>query len=257
MTRSAPHLGRVASLCLFVSLAVGGVAPSASAAPVAGSSSAKTPMTQAKPIKVERIKRPRGISKWEATTPSRVERERAAPEVTAAEVPWATVSVRRPLSTTRADGGPYPIDAGDRAALAFVDPKFVDARSGWAQWSASSPGGNTPPPQQDAFAALACALAGIGCDDEGQQVHVDLHLWVKANAGHDYLAVCRVKFDDQAGELTITSEGAPTTSFSVDHTGRHADNVSFLIDASGAGWYGVAIASNEAWSTTGCTIDEV
>lgn len=69
--------------------------------------------------------------------------------------------------------------------------------------------------------------------------------------------MCRVKFDDQAGELTITSEGAPTTSFSVDHTGRHADNVSFLIDASGAGWYGVAIASNEAWSTTGCTIDEV
>jgi hypothetical protein len=33
--------------------------------------------------------------------------------------------------------------------------------------------------------------------------------------------------------------------------------VSFVIDADGAGWYGVAIASSEAWSTTGCTIDEV
>jgi hypothetical protein len=260
MKRSAPRLGRVASLCLFVSLAVGGVAvaPSASAAPVSGSSSPKSAVAQAKPIKVKRIKRTRGISKWEASTPSRVERERAAAEVTMVEVPWATVSVRRPLSTTRADGGPYAIDAGDRAALAFADPKFVDARSGWAQWGASSsPGGNTPPSQQDAFSALACALAGIGCDDEGQQVDVDLHLWVKANAGHDYLAVCRVKFDDQAGELTITSEGAPTTSFTVDHTGSNADNVSFVIDPSGAGWYGVAIASNEAWSTTGCTIDEV
>lgn len=260
MNRSAPRLARFASPCLFLSLVVGGVAvgPSASAAPVSGSSSAKTPVPQAKPIKVKRVKRVRGISKWEASTPSRVERERAAPEVTAAEGPWATVSVRRPLATTRTDGGPYAIDAGDRAALAFVDPKFVDARSGWAHWGAPvsflPPGSDTA---QDNFEALVCALAGIGCDDDGQQVDVDLHLWVKANAGHDYVAVCRVKFDDQAGELTIASEGAPTISFAVDHTGRNADNVSFVIDASSAGWYGVAITSDEAWSTTGCTIDEL
>ena len=69
--------------------------------------------------------------------------------------------------------------------------------------------------------------------------------------GLSLCAACRDSSPDAA------AEGAPTTSFAVDHTGRNADNVSFVIDPSGAGWYGVAIASDEAWSTTGCTIDEL
>jgi hypothetical protein len=180
-------------------------------------------------------------------------------------VPWAIVSVRDPRATTHADGTYASTDANVRAVLSFVEPQFVDARSGWAKWSAptginlpggfpGSSGGGVP----DSVKEFICAFTGMGCDsDDASNVDVDLHLWINASAGHDYLAVCRVKFDDSAGALAIASEGASSMTVQVDHTGRSSSTVSFLVDTSAAGWHGVAIASDEAWSSTGCTVDEV
>lgn len=263
MTHSRRFSGRVTTVACAALLA-SSLAVTANAAPVASASAAspsKAPVAKAtKTVKVERRNRTRGISQWETSTPSRAERTRAVrPELKLADVPWAIVSVRDPLAAPQSDGPYASTDANHRAALSFVDPQFSDARSGWAKWSAptggfpGSSGGGVP----DGFSDLLCALAGIGCDsDDAPDVDVDLHLWINASAGHDYLAVCRVKFDDSAGALAIVPDGAPSMTVQLDHTGRGSTTVSFLVDTSGEGWHGVAIASDEAWSSTGCTIDE-
>lgn len=250
-----------ASFCLACFTALPAIA---TAAPTATPSAGTPAAAKAKPISVKEHKKKRGISKWEASLPSRSDRALAAgAEMTVVhERPWATVSVRTPVATTAPNGAPYATYAGDRAALSFVDPQFVDARSGWATWRGPGglglpgglPGGSSSTEEQ--LDAALCALLGVGCDDDGPQVDVDLNLWVKASAGHDYVAVCRVKFDDKVGTLDIASE-ASTLSAAIDHTGKQSATVSFVIDANGAGWYGVGIASDEEWSTTGCTIDEV
>jgi hypothetical protein len=43
----------------------------------------------------------------------------------------------------------------------------------------------------------------------------------------------------------------------VDHTGKSYGQVSFLVDPQASGWYGFTISSTDAWSTSGCTVDEV
>lgn len=269
MHRCLPRVARLASLCAVACLALG--ASSAVAAPaVAGASAAKPTVAKsvpvAKAIKAKRHKKARGISKWEASIPSRAERVQAAgPDVSLVEQPWAMLSVRAPVATTGTGNSYYTAlsDVADRASLAFVNPEFVDTRSGWAKWN--PPGGISLPggfpgsgTSNDLADQLACSLLGIGCDDGSDgtpQVPVDLHLWVKAAAGHNYLAVCRVKFDNAVGDLEIVS-GETSMSVHLDHTGSSSTTVSFVIDPDAAGWHGVAISSAEGWSTTGCTVDE-
>lgn len=109
------------------------------------------------------------------------------------------------------------------------------------------------------FDDLVCALTGIGCDGDGgtPTVDVDMHLWINAASGHDDLAVCRVKLDDAAGEIEIVTDGGSPTTMQVNHTGKDYTTVGIFVDTGAAGWYGVAIASDEGWSPTGCTVDEV
>jgi hypothetical protein len=249
-------LRRFGAPLLVTCLAMTASASSRAAAPSKGSATPTATKAKAKPLPVKKHTKKRGITKWETSIPSRADRMRAGMEVVA-DTPWATVSVRHPVSTTN-HSGPYVAAIGDRAALSFVDPQFVDARSGWASWR--RPGGvNLPggPGSSDAFDGLTCLLLGIACDDDddGAGDDVDLDLWVNASAGHHYVAVCRVKFEDSVGQLDIV--GTSTMSVQIDHTGQPSTTVSFVIDASDAGWYSIAIASAESWSTTGCTIDEL
>lgn len=233
------------------------VASSAAAAPTAKSSA--TPTTApasapAKAFKAKPMKKARAISKWEASVPTQAERASAGGKLSVKKIPWATVSVRDTFASSREDNPYAGGDAGDRAALAFDDAEIVDARSGWAQWKSSGgtglPGMPGTPDIPDAY----CELFGIGC---GPDAEPGMRLWINASAGHDYLAVCRVKFDDGTGDVTVLSDAGSTMTTPIDHTGKSSGKVSFLIDTDGAGWYGVTISSESKWSSTGCTVDEV
>jgi hypothetical protein len=172
--------------------------------------------------------------------PSADERMAAAKALTGnalAAVPavWAAVSVRSP-------------HVKDKAALSFVGADVVDARQGLATWGGS---GATP-------FSLPNLCVLFGCPGgESEATFRGLQLWVDAKAGHDYIAVCRVRFADKVGDVRIVSDDDFDMTVHVDHTGKSTGRVSFLVDASAAGSYGFSIGAVEQWTTSGCTVDEI
>jgi hypothetical protein len=176
-----------------------------------------------------------------SSLPSADERMAAAKALTGnalATVPavWAAVSVRSP-------------HVKDKAALSFVGADVVDARQGLASWGAGG-GGMTP-------FSLPNLCAIFGCPGgEAEGAFRGLQLWVDAKAGHDYIAVCRVRFADKVGDVRIVSDDNFDMTLHVDHTGKSTGRVSFLVDPSASGWYGFSIGAQEHWTTSGCTIDE-
>jgi hypothetical protein len=178
------------------------------------------------------------------TLPSLEERKSAASEVVgglvggvvAQPVAWAAVSVRKPYAL-------------HRAALVFAAPEVADARLGIASWS----GGTAV----NAFdLSSLCVLFGCPGDETTPPAKA-LQLWVEASAGKKYLAVCRVRLEGKKGDVTIESDDNFTLTQAVDHTGKSSGRVSWLIDPASAGWYGFSVSTPIAWSTSGCTVDEI
>jgi hypothetical protein len=177
-----------------------------------------------------------------STLPSAEERTAAVKALTggatvAIPAVWAAVSVRSPR-------------VKDKAALSFVGADVVDARQGLATWGAGG-SGMTP-------FSLPNLCEIFGCPGgESTEAFRGLQLWVDAKAGHDYIAVCRVRFADKVGDVRIVSDDSFDMTLHVDHTGKSSGRVSFLVDPSAAGWYGFSIGAQEHWTTSGCTVDEI
>lgn len=226
-------MSRPALLALFVLSSL--FAPSVDAAPPRSSSATGKAVYGGKPTA-----RRGDASGSVSTLPTADERTSAIKALTGvaiATVPvvWASVSVRSPR-------------VKDKAALTFVMADVVDARQGFASFGA---GGN----------AMAFSLPNlcdlIGCPGGDEGAFRGLQLWVDAKAGHDYVAVCRVRFDDKVGDVRVVSDDSFDMTLHVDHTGKSTGRVSFLVDASSSGWYGFSISAEEHWTTSGCTVDEI
>lgn len=157
---------------------------------------------------------------------------------------WASVTVRRPNSI-------------DRAALVFTDPQVVDARRGVASWSASAAGfpADDGQPWTPPIFSL-CDLFGCPGGEEAGGAK-GMQLWVNANASKRYYAECRVRLAGKKGEVKVTSDGNFATTFTIDHSGKSFARIGFVVDPEATGWYGFAISSATAWSSYGCTLDEL
>jgi hypothetical protein len=175
--------------------------------------------------------------------PTKAERHKALsaidPSISAVSMSWAAVSPRKPFKQ-------------DRAALVFAMADAVNTRSGIASWGPTGSAVTPEPSGNPNLDALACLFTN--CD--GDPPTRALQVWINATAGKKYSAVCRVKIANKVGDVAISSDTAAVTHH-VDHTGKSSGSVGFFLDPSESGWYGFVLRSADAWSTSGCTIDEL
>ncbi len=185
------------------------------------------------------------------TLPTKIERgDAVAGDAGAGALPeaaWAIVSPRKP-------------DASGRAALVFLMPDAVDAKRSVASWGVPAQTSGTPYPLPPGIAEALCLLVGCTGESAPGPAAPDparaLQVWVKATAGKHYAVVCRAKLEDKVGDLVVATDGFTLTAH-VDHTGKSFGKVDFMLSAQQAGWYGFTLMSAEAWSTSGCTVDEL
>ena len=143
------------------------------------------------------------------------------------EVAWARVSVR-------------DAHVPDRAALVFTGADAVDGKRNLAAWGmgmAAKYQAPAPPPEATVSRAL--------------------QVWLRAKADRRYAVVCRAVIADAVGDIVVTGDGGFTLIHHIDHTGQSKSTFSFLVDPQADGWYRFTIESADAWSTSGCTIDEL
>lgn len=181
--------------------------------------------------------------------PSASERGDAVADAgSAAQIPdvaWASLSVRKP-------------HVQDRAWLVFTGTDAVDGKRGIASWGMSGSAAYTVPPPPPDYEELFCML--FGCPEGADAPTIAsraMQVWVRAKTNHRYVVVCRAKIVDAVGDVVVASEGGFTATHHIDHTGKSAGKFSFLVDPESAGFYGFTISSLDAWSTSGCTIDEL
>jgi hypothetical protein len=161
------------------------------------------------------------------------------------ELAWASLSVRKP-------------HVQGRAWLVFTGTDAVDGKRGIASWGMSGSASYTAPEPPPGYEDLFCMLFGCpGGAEAPTTASRAMQVWLRAQSDRRYVVVCRAKLVDAVGDIVVASEGNFSATHHIDHTGKSTGKFSFLVDPQSAGFYGFTISSLDAWSTSGCTVDEL